>query len=384
MLGPGLWALAASSTAFAVWIGAGVGGSTVVVYVDDLATAGAALLAAGLCALAARRHTGRLRLVWTLFAAACAAWTIGESAWAAYELSGDVPVSSWADVAYLAALPLAAAALLVHPALQGRVLARSRSLVDGLLLAAGVFFLGWALVLEPVGRTADLGSVDGLVTLAYPLGDVVIVFLVVLVIRGLTDVHRLDLWCVLGGLMAITCSDAVYSYLAGVEDFATGGVIDTGWFTGYLAIGLGALVSQPASIAPRTPADTDSLSSAAVLAHARRPDRGDDPRADRQRPRRGHPVRGPPPRRPRPRPADTPPARPPRPRRHRRRGRPDPGCARRRGGGTGRRPSLDPEGVSMARRRRQQGSEALVVASLTVLATGIAVYDLLLLALGLQ
>jgi hypothetical protein len=38
----------------------------------------------------------------------------------------------------------------------------------------------------------------------------------------------------------------------------------------------------------------------------------------------------------------------------------------------------------MARRRRQQGSEALVVASLTVLATGIAVYDLLLLALGLQ
>jgi hypothetical protein len=266
MLGPGLWALAASSTAFAVWIGAGVGGSTVVVYVDDLATAGAALLAAGLCALAARRHTGRLRLVWTLFAAACAAWTIGESAWAAYELSGDVPVSSWADVAYLAALPLAAAALLVHPALQGRVLARSRTLVDGLLLAAGVFFLGWALVLEPVGRTADLGSVDGLVTLAYPLGDVVIVFLVVLVIRGLTDVRRLDLWCLLGGLLATTCSDAVYSYLAGVEDFATGGVIDTGWFTGYLAIGLGALVSQPASIAPRTPADSDSLSSAAVLA----------------------------------------------------------------------------------------------------------------------
>jgi hypothetical protein len=66
--------------------------------------------------------------------------------------------------------------------------------------------------------------------------------------------------------MAITCSDAVYSYLAGVEDYATGGVIDTGWFAGYLAIGLGALVSQPASITRRAAAESDSLSSAAVLA----------------------------------------------------------------------------------------------------------------------
>jgi hypothetical protein len=37
-----------------------------------------------------------------------------------------------------------------------------------------------------------------------------------------------------------------------------------------------------------------------------------------------------------------------------------------------------------ARRRTKRDSQAVVVASLTVLATGIALFDLLLLAIGLQ
>ena len=115
-------------------------------------------------------------------------------------------------------------------------------------------------------RTADLTSLDGLVTLAYPLGDVVIVFLVVLVIRGTTVGERLDLWCLLGGLLAITCSDGVYSYLTNVTNYSSGNVIDTGWFVGYLGIALGARCARPDRRAVPRAEPTRSLSTAAVVA----------------------------------------------------------------------------------------------------------------------
>jgi hypothetical protein len=263
----GFCLLAALTAVFGVWVAAGFGGEKVVVYVDDLATAGAALVAAVLCVRAARRHAGRLRLFWWLLGGACGAWTLGEAIWAVYDLvlSGGVPVPSWADAAYLAALPPTAAALLVHPAIRGRSIGKTRSLVDGLLIAAALFFLGWTFVLEPVRRTADLTSLGGVVTLAYPVGDVVIIFLVVLVIRGTTNGDRLDLWCLLAGLVAITFSDAVYSYLTNVKHYSSGNVIDTGWFAGYLGIALGALCARSDRVVERQAESSPSLTTAAVV-----------------------------------------------------------------------------------------------------------------------
>ena len=261
------WAFAALTLAFAAWTGDGVGGGQVSLYVDDLATVAAALIATVACVRAARWQEGRLRLFWWLIGAASAAWGLGEIIWAYYDLVlGDVPAASWADAAYLAALPLAAAALLVHPALRGRASSKSRSLVDGLVLAAALFLLAWALLFEPVREQTDLSSLDGLVTLAYPLSDIVIIFLVVLVIRGTTDSARRDLWCLLAGLLLIAFSDAIYTYLTNVTNYSSGNIIDTGWFAGYLAIALGALSVQTKPALERRTAPSSALSPAAILA----------------------------------------------------------------------------------------------------------------------
>ena len=250
---------------FAAWIGAGLGGSTCAKYVDDLATPAAALVATALCARAALRQVGRLRLVWFFLALACAAWSLGELSWGFYDLiDGSVPDPSWADVAYLAALPPAAAALLAHPALHSRALGQARSLLDGLVLAIAIFLLSWVLVLEPLTRTSDLSTLGGAVTTAYPLGDIVIVFLVVLVIRGITGGNRLDLWCVLGGLLAITLSDSIFGYLVQASNYSTGNVIDTGWFAGYLGIALGAHYARTESH-PQRSETSPALTSAAVI-----------------------------------------------------------------------------------------------------------------------
>jgi hypothetical protein len=125
--------------------------------------------------------------------------------------------------------------------------------------------ISWLIVFEPVRHSTDLTTLEGAVTLAYPLGDVVIVFLVVLLVRGTTRAYRLNLWCLLAGLLALSFSDAVYSYLANVKHFSSGGLIDTGWFVGYLAIALSARFSLTQSAAARRSQATPALTNAAVL-----------------------------------------------------------------------------------------------------------------------
>jgi diguanylate cyclase len=261
------WALLALTAVFAVWTWRGLGGEQVTLYVDDLATVAAALIAMTVCLRAAMGQEGRLRLFWWLIGLALAAWALGEVIWAFYDLVlGDIPAASWADAAYLAALPLTAAALLIHPALHGRASGKTGSLVDGLVLAASLFLLAWTLVLEPVRKQTDLSSLGGLVTLAYPISDVVIVFLVVLVIRGTNGGTRRDLWCLLAGLLLIAFSDSVYTYLTNVTNYSSGNIIDTGWFAGYLAIALGALSVQTRPALERRAARSQALSPTAIVA----------------------------------------------------------------------------------------------------------------------
>ena len=252
---------------FAVEIAGGFGGQSAVRYVDDLATLAAAITTAALCARAAARQRGRLRTFWGLLAAATGCWAVGELVWAVYDLGlgSPVPVPSWADAAYLSAVPFAAAALLAHPSLQGRSSGKVRAILDGGVIAAASFFIAWQLLLGPLWRSTDLTSLGGLVTFAYPSGDVVLLFLIVLCIRGTTDRDRIDLWLLLLGLIAMTSSDAAYAYLAEVAGYSTGNLVDIGWVAGYLVIATAAWSARPQHAAEPAPV-RPTLTRAALLA----------------------------------------------------------------------------------------------------------------------
>jgi diguanylate cyclase len=232
---------------FAAWIGLRVGGGQVTLWVDDLVTPLAALIACVLCFRARARHTGRMRLFWLLLGCATAFWTAAEIIWGYYALirNAAVPVPSWADVGYLSAIPLAIAALIVHPATRGSGTRKTRSVFDGLVVATALLFLSWTLVLGPLWRSTDLGTWSGVVALAYPFGDVVIVFFIVLAIRGMTSGDRLSLWCLLAGLLAMALADSTFTYLTASANYTSPGPIDTGWVAAYLGIALAAFSSHP-------------------------------------------------------------------------------------------------------------------------------------------
>ena len=159
--------------------------------------------------------------------------------------------------ATLSAIPVAVAALVVHPATHGSGTRKTRSVFDGLVVATALLFLSWTLVLGPLWRSSNPGTWAGIVALAYPFGDVVIVFFIVLAIRGMTSGDRLSLWCLLAALLVMALSDSTYTYLTASSSYTSPGLIDTGWVVAYLGIALAAFGSRPTGArrcgAPCTP-----------------------------------------------------------------------------------------------------------------------------------
>ena len=230
----------------ASWIGLRVGGTSGVRDFDDIVTVLAALTATVCCLRAAARHPGQLRRFWTWLSVACLCWTLAEVIWTGYDLveNATVPVPSWADLGYLGAIPAAIIALLCHPATHRKGRGMLRSVFDSLIVATSLAVISWISVVQPLWHGTDLSTLGGLVALGYPFGDVVIVFFILVAVRGMTE-HDHALWCLLGGLLLMAVADGVYSYLSTKNGYAAGDLIDVGWIGAYLMIALAAFVAQP-------------------------------------------------------------------------------------------------------------------------------------------
>jgi hypothetical protein len=221
----------------------------------------ASLIASLVCFRAGTHHPGRRRLSWWLLAAACGAWMLGEVIWTAYDVAGGEgpPIPSWADVGYLSFIPLAVAALLYHPGLRGTGMRKARSLIDSLSIAVALLFLSWSTVLGALWRDGDLTTLGGVVTLAYPVGDIVIAFFVLIALRRMGPEERVGLWCLLAGLIALALADSAYAYVVEVAQYTTGHLLDVGWFAGFLGIALGAYVAGAHDTAARAEPSMSAL-----------------------------------------------------------------------------------------------------------------------------
>jgi hypothetical protein len=239
----GFWtaagACAVATVVFIIWVAFQFGGTHLTDAVDDIGELVAALVAAGACAMTARRQTAT-RSTWTLLALSSLAWAAGEAAWTYYDLVRgiQVPFPSWADAGFLAAVPLAGWALSrwPKPQLPKSVSTRRRhdavTLRNTLILGCGA--LAMAVVLS--------GAASAL-RLAYPTGDLILTAFVLLAIRR-AGRNAAGLALVLTGIVAFTLADTAFAYLTATNSYGLGNVMDAGWVLGYLLIALGALWSH--------------------------------------------------------------------------------------------------------------------------------------------
>ena len=114
-------------------------------------------------------------LAWYLIAAGQLSFTVGDAINYTYQwvLEVEPPYPSVADAFYLACYALLAGGLLlVRERAPGRDVA---SLIDATIIATGVGLLSWVFLIGPNVRVPDLVLSQRLVSIAYPLCDVLLV-----------------------------------------------------------------------------------------------------------------------------------------------------------------------------------------------------------------
>ena len=232
-----------------------------------MVTAAAAFIATALCLRAALRDRGRMRLFWFLFSGACLCWTTAEVIWAVYDLvlRVPVPVPSWADLRLLDRDSGCGRGAALSPG-DGPDRNAASALLDSLTVAAALLFMSWTLVLEPLWHSTDLSTIGGLVALAYPFVDVVMIFFIVRAVRQMTGGNGLTLWLLLAGLLIMALADSAYAYMSTTNSYASPSPIDVGWIAAYLAIALAAFSSQPSRTAAHDIAVSESPTLASFLA----------------------------------------------------------------------------------------------------------------------
>jgi len=180
------------------------------------------------------------RAAWVALAFAVTSFATAEFVWQAlYADVADTPYPSIADAFYLGFYPASYAGLILL------FRSRARSLTpgvwaDGITAALAVAALGSAVVVETVLDTTE-GSRSVVVTnLAYPLGDVLLLSLVVGAF-SLTRWQPGRAWLLLGASLAVSAlADSVYLYATATGSYREGTLLDAAWPAALLLIAFAA------------------------------------------------------------------------------------------------------------------------------------------------
>jgi two-component system, cell cycle response regulator len=180
------------------------------------------VFAAAIACLLRARAVPRERAAWLLIGAAVLCWAAGEAYWTQFILDDpEAPYPSGADALYLAFYPLA------YAGLAQLIRARARELdwrrwSDALIAALGAAALGAAFVFDYVAERTTGAGLEVATSLAYPLGDIVLLALIVGVI-ALADWRPGRTWgLLLLGLSFTAVADVAYSIQS------SGGVVPPG------------------------------------------------------------------------------------------------------------------------------------------------------------
>ena len=199
------------------------------------------------CWFAARRREGRARRAWILLGAAAMSWAVGEAVWSFYELARnvEVPFPGYADIGFLGLIPFAVAGLLALPPVPRSLTAQGRTLFDGLIITGSMFFVGWRTVIGPTYRESTSTTLEKVVGLAYPIGDVVLLSMALFIALRVARRHRGALLLIGVGLGVLAAADSGFIYQNLHETYASGSLIDPLWEIGFLVMMVGAVLAIP-------------------------------------------------------------------------------------------------------------------------------------------
>ncbi|MDQ1485862.1 MAG: hypothetical protein QOJ62_1555 [Actinomycetota bacterium] len=205
-----------------------------------------AAVVGGLMAARRCRADSRVRRSWQLLALALTFYLFGDVFQTYYEVVARAkPYPSLGDVGYLAFYPLALVALLRLPVSRRSSREQLTLALDCVLVAVSGAVPIWYLSLGPTIKGGNQGAVAMSVSLAYPLGDMVLlVGLAALLFRGVPTGMRASLNLVGAALACFVVTDVAYGWITLHSSYQGGDLVDVGWM---VALALFALAgaAQP-------------------------------------------------------------------------------------------------------------------------------------------
>jgi signal transduction histidine kinase len=148
---------------------------------------------------------------WLLIAAGMGAFVVGDVIWSVYEVVGRDPFPSVGDLFYLAGYPLIAGGLIVAVRRRRPLGVDLRALFDTAFVTVIAGLLAWVYVIRPVLDDPDLSGAETLVTLAYPIGDLLLVAVAARFVVG-SSWNALSLRLLVAGLGLTLVGDVMFAF----------------------------------------------------------------------------------------------------------------------------------------------------------------------------
>jgi two-component system cell cycle response regulator len=196
----------------------------------------------------------RLRSAWRLVALAMLASFGGQIVQTVHEALHQKPFPSAADVFYLSFYPLLLWGLLRFAVGRRTIGERVRLGLDLAVVAIGSSAVVLYLVLGPTVVAGNPNLLEGVFSVAYPVGDVVLlVGLASVLVREADPSARRALWFLAVGLVSYVMGDVIFGYISLHSTYHGGDPVDSFWVVAIAAWAVaGAAQTAPAAGAPRT------------------------------------------------------------------------------------------------------------------------------------
>lgn len=188
-----------------------------------------------------RWHRPEPATAWYLFAMALVTLTTGDTLYNVRVRllhSGQV-FPSVVDLSYLLTYPLLILGLLLL--IRRRSPGRDfPSLIDATIITIGVGLLSWVFLIAPYVHAQELSVPQRVVSIAYPLGDVLVLAVATRLAIGTGRRHP-AWWLVAVAILAVLAADSLFLFAELNGTWQVGGPVDIGWIAFFVGWGAAAL-----------------------------------------------------------------------------------------------------------------------------------------------
>ncbi len=212
------------------------------------------LSAAAAIGIGVVRHRPRPMTAWLLFVVAQALFTAGDFCYYVF----DLPFPSFGDAFYIAYYPVQAAGLLLL--IRSRSPGKDRaSLLDALILTLALGLLAWTYLIWPYTEDAGASTAAGLVSIAYPCMDLLLLAVAARLFIGRGARPR-SFHLLAASIGALVLTDVTYGAIELGGSYTVGSWLDIGWMSSYVLWGAAALDPSMRQLSARAPDTAASLS----------------------------------------------------------------------------------------------------------------------------